>query len=427
MGPLERWLRTFPRYQLRWIYEPARFAAVVKSRQIGFSHSTAAGALRNALVERRTQIILSASQALSDEVLEKTKSHAEILADLGLRRAGQITVCNRNELRWEGGGRVIALPANPRTARSFSGDVWLDEAAYFEDIDGIRDAIFPIVSRGDYRLRVVSTPNGASGWFYDTVQNPPPGWAVHRVSLDDAIADGFEVDKGKLLELCGGDKRVFEQWYNCSFLSGELQYIPTDLAARAINWKEKPPQSLDPEMVFAGLDVGRHHDLTALTVVYVANGSAWTKSPITCLRTEFAKQKAIIRDARARIRWRKLHIDSTGLGEQLAEEFVEMWGDDEVVPVKFTNDSKADLATRLLRWVRDNRLRLPKTDEGQKLYSEMIALKRMISDAGNITYEVPRTAQGHGDRLWSLMLALKGAGEPVSPFYMGQKPIAAFM
>lgn len=215
---LALWRQSFYPYQLRWIAEPSRFAIAVKSRQIGFSHCTAGGAVLGALCYGRPQIILSASQDLSDEVLDKARKHSTFLARLGFRGADKLTTNNATEIGWRNGGRIIALPASPRTARSFTGDVWLDEFAYHLDPEGIRDAAFPIALRGDWRLRVFSTPNGARGLFYEMARKQAEGWALHRVTLDDAIRDGVPIDRAAAYALANNNERLIRQWYRAEFL-----------------------------------------------------------------------------------------------------------------------------------------------------------------------------------------------------------------
>jgi phage FluMu gp28-like protein len=422
---LERWIKHFPAYQRRWIFERSRFAACVKARQIGFSTATAAACVFSGLLERRTQLIVSASQALSDEVLKKVRDHCDVLAAGGLRTANRFRVNKEDRVEWVSGGRVIALPSNPRTARGFSGDVWLDEYAYHLDPVGISDAIRAMAIRGDFRFRAFSTPNGAQGEFYDLIASPPKGWKVHRVSVDDAIRDGFKVDRDMLFHtVAGADERLFGQWFGCQFLDADLQYFPTAIVDRALEWDGELP-SLRGAEFFAGLDVGRDNDLTALTVVSVIDGIAYVVAVMTCKRTEFKAQKALIRDARRLFRWQTLHVDETGIGRQLAEELVEDFGESEVIPVAFTNQSKADMATRALRWFRDERVRFPKDDEGKALHAESIALRRVVTASGNVTYEIPRTRKGHGDRFWALALALQGAGEPQAPRGYGRSPLFA--
>lgn len=215
---LSTWRGSFYAYQLRWITEPSRFALAVKSRQIGFSHATAGGCVLNALCHARPQVVLSASQNLSDEVLDKARRHARFLARLGYPGAESYVTDNAMEIAWPNGGRIVALPASQRTARSYTGDVWLDEFAYHADPEGIRDAAFPIALRGDWRVRVFSTPNGARGLFYEMASKPAKGWALHRVTLDDAIRDGVPVDRAAAHALANNNERLIRQWYGAEFL-----------------------------------------------------------------------------------------------------------------------------------------------------------------------------------------------------------------
>src|SRR5262245_5975275 len=123
---LRLWARSFLPYQQRWLAEIAAIALCVKARQIGFSHTTAGLAVKEALTQHSTNIVLSASQELSDEVLTKAAGHARTLRRLGYEAANPIAV-SRSRIVFPNGGRVIALAANPRTARSFTGNVYFDE------------------------------------------------------------------------------------------------------------------------------------------------------------------------------------------------------------------------------------------------------------------------------------------------------------
>jgi phage FluMu gp28-like protein len=208
---LRLWARSFLPYQQRWLAEIAAIAFCVKARQIGFSHTTAGLAVKEALTQHSTNTVLSASQELSDEVLAKAAGHARTLRRLGYEAANPIAI-SRSRIVFPNGGRVIALAANPRTARSWSGNVYFDEAAYHDDFDGIWDAAGAMAIRGSYKIRIVSTPNGAQGLFYKWATQPPKGWSTHWVTVDDAIRQGMHVDIDRLWMLAGGDERIFAQW-----------------------------------------------------------------------------------------------------------------------------------------------------------------------------------------------------------------------
>lgn len=417
--------RLFP-FQRRWIAERSKFAVCVKARQIGFSHATAAGAVANALMRGRPQIVLSASQDLSDEVLAKCRAHASVLAALGYAGADRLIVDNATEIAWPNGGRVIALPANPRTARSFTGDVWLDEFAYHSDPEGIRDGAFPIATRGDWKVRVFSTPNGARGLFHGWVSATPTGWARHRVTVDDAIREGLPLDTALLGQLCGGDDRLYRQWYGCEFTDADQQYYPSAWLERAFGWSgEMPALDADGVTLHAGLDVGRTRDLTALVVVASLGRVAWVVAVLTCSRTKYAEQKAMIARARKRLHWDTLHVDAGGLGSQLAEELVDLYGEEEVIPVTFTPLVKEELATRAYRYLATDRLRLPRGAEGEHLRDEGKDVHRVVSKSGHVLYASKRSGDGHGDRWTALTLALKGAGEPTPLRVVGDSPLLA--
>lgn len=429
-GPITEWLRgTFLRYQLRWILDDAPFALALKGRQLGFTDASAARCLLGALCHRRPQIVLSAAQDNANALLDAVRTHARFLARIGLPEAARFSVNNTEEVAWANGASVVALAANPRTARSFHGDVYFDEFAYHADAEAMWAAAAPMATRGDWRLRIISTPNGAAGKFYELCQRAEAGalgrgWSFHRVSLDDAERDGLAVDRRRLLDLVGGDERVFGEAYLCQFLDADLQYLPTALVDAALAWKGAAPDLAAAEF-FAGLDVGRTQDITALTPLAILDRIAWVVAVLTAKRTAFRAQRHMIERARETFRWSKIGVDATGLGTQLAEELVERWGEGEVVAMQFTMPLKAQLATGVFRWLRDGRLRLPKDATGRTLRDEMVAVRRRVTASGNVLYESPRTSQGHGDRFWSLACALLVASGPVLPRGVGDAPLLA--
>lgn len=423
---LRKWGEHFLPYQREFLSAPERIALWVKARQIGFSHVVAGDAVKEAILHGTTNIIISASQPLSDEVLVKAAGHARALREAGFTSATLIGQSSRR-ISFKNGGRVISLPSNPRTARSYTGNIYLDEFAYHEDPQGIWDGAGAMAMRKERKIRLISTPNGAQGLHYEWATSPPKGWGVRYVTAKQAIAQGMPVNIASLWELAAGDERVFAQLFMCSFLDAHMQYIPTAMADRALGWIGVLPQLNHPEVTLhAGLDIGRTNDLTVLTVIAVCRGKAYVVASMTCKRTKFRAQRAMIREAREILPWATLHIDRTGLGMDMAEELVEQWGEHEVFPVDFTQQSKADMATRSLRWLRDDRLKLSRGAEGKLQHKEICSVKRIVTNAGNVTFDVTRTKEGHGDRWWSICLALKGAGEPEAPRGVGQEPMLAF-
>jgi len=384
-----------------------------KSRQIGLSHSTSAvGVLWGAFHGELTTII-SIGDRESVEVLDKARKHATVLARLGSRMAMPGRKDNANELSFASGGRVLALPSSG--GRSFSGNVFLDEYAYQEHASKVWDAAAAVTMLGG-RLRVASTPNGVGNdfhglWERATAAESP--WSAHEISIDDAIGDGYPVNMAKCWELAKGDQRLFDQLFRCSFLDNILQYIPSETIDVSGTDEVAPPG----DQHFAGLDIGRENDLTVLLVVRVVNRVAWVVHIETMKRTDSDGLEAMV--ARAFDRWklRKLAVDSTGLGTFPAERLKKKHH--RVDPVTFTINTKEDLATGLYTSMRNGMLRIPNTDAAlpgcepgtaAALRADIASIRRIVTSAGNVRYDAPRTAEGHADRAWALALARHAMG-----------------
>ena len=107
------------------------------------------------------------------------------------------TSIKTHEVSLSNSSRIIALPANPDTARSYEGDVTLDEFGFHIDARRIYEAIEPSITRG-YALKIISTPNGQPGAYYDLAKmvglvdghRSTDIWSTHKTGLLQAIAQG---------------------------------------------------------------------------------------------------------------------------------------------------------------------------------------------------------------------------------------------
>ena len=102
----------------------------------------------------------------------------------------------RHEIRFPGGSRISALPANSRTARGRSANVILDEFAHHQDSRAIWTALYPVISAPGLRLRVVSTPAGKSNRFYDLATGSDDD--LHHVDIYEAVRQGLDRDVDEL-------------------------------------------------------------------------------------------------------------------------------------------------------------------------------------------------------------------------------------
>lgn len=427
---LEAWCTTFYPFQLDWLLEQADQAICNKSRQIGFSHTTSGWGVLRGVFHGETTTIISEGEREAKEVLLKAKAHARVIEKLGSKMARKRRD-SAEMIEFASGGRVIALPQS--AGRGFTGNVFLDEFAYLQRARAVWDAAAAVTMLPGLKLRVCSTPNGVGNDFYELWheidRNEKLGaWKRHQVDIDDAIAQGYPVDIDKCWGLAKGDPRLFSQLFRCQFLDGELQYIPTSLVEPCLVDRIDGFESGD---YYAGLDVGKEADRTVLVVVCAPDDEDPSQRAVVYIetrpRTNSEELDAMVDRAFDVFGLRKLCVDSTGLGSFPAERMQTRHGVGAVEPINFTLKSKEGLATGLYSAFSERSLILPRTDTGfpplpsqslpgnggglaQQLRLDISSLQRIITTAGNVRYDAPRTVKGHADSAWALALALHAYG-----------------
>lgn len=407
-------------YQKAWVTDEGRFKMGMWARQTGKSFSTALEAVLDAVAGPRLWVLLSRGERQSRELMEKVRMHSQAVKTTVDFLEGEWSgesVFKVLECRYPSGGRILGLPANPDTARGFSANVVLDEFAFHQDSRKIWTALFPSITRG-YKIRVISTPNGRSGMFYElwTGDNL---YSKHRINIYDAAAQGLPVD---IEELKAGinDPDTWAQEYECEFIDEAAALLTFEMIAGcesdtclwdgdAVGAVREPPLhgSTAPEL-YLGMDVGRKKDLTVIWLAEKVEDVLFTRKVIVLFRTPFRDQREILFSLLPSVR--RACLDSTGLGMQLAEEAQEKFGETRVEAVTFTANVKEDLAVTMMRSFQDKRVRVPIDRE---IRQDLHSVRKYVTVAGNVRYDADRTeATGHADRFWALALALHAAATP---------------
>lgn len=89
--------------------------------------------------------------------------------------------------------KIQALSSRPSNLRGLQGDVVIDEAGFHESLEELLKAALALTMWGA-RVRLISTHNGVDNLFNSLIQDAREGkkdYSVHRITLDDAIADGL--------------------------------------------------------------------------------------------------------------------------------------------------------------------------------------------------------------------------------------------
>lgn len=401
-------------FQLRFLGDRARRVAWESSRQIGKSFTIAWKALlRAAAQSKRHQNLFAASERQSMEVLDKVASHIALIHRLKKVKIISGTP-SKHEITLINGSKIRCFPANPRTVRGVSGDVYVDEAAHISNDKAFWTAAVPVITRG-FDVTLTSTPLGDEGIFYDAT-HPIEGaefpFSVHKTTIYDAISEGLDVN---VREIEGSmDADSFAQEYLCAYLSVNSTMFPWKLL-RAQIVSDKVDADLLAELhigkllpTFMGVDVGRRRDLTSIVVGYeFPEGQVYLQPAVKLRDKPFAEQRDTIRRLIRQFGVQACKIDSTGLGMQLAEELTTEFPG-LVQAVDFSSGGEKN------RLVTQTKIALERgslwfSSEDGEVLADFHKIRRLVTPAGNVVFDAPRDKTGHADHFWSSALCLDAA------------------
>ena len=406
-------------YQRAWVEDASRFKIGLWSRQTGKSFATACEAVLDCTAQPKGAtnlwVILSAGERQALEWMEKAKKWAEAakatVDSYDEIRTSADALISRAEIRFGNGSRIVAIPANPDTARGYSANLVLDEFAIHEKPFDIWAAIYPSITNplsGKKKLRIVSTPKGRGNKFADLWEHNDT-YSKHKVTIEDAVRMGLPID---LEELKAGvdDPDIWAQEYMCEFIDNTSVLLPYELLGKCESTSIADDGA---SSIYIGMDVGRSKDLSVI-VEAVKLGDVLAVTEVTTLkRMPFSDQLEILLSKASQNRVQKVCIDSTGIGAMLAEE-ARRKGGAKFEGVQFNVQTKGEMYALMRRKFEERSVRIPVDRE---LREDLHAVQRVVSTGGNVTYTAPRNADGHSDRAAALALAIRAAhnGAPVIP------------
>ena len=407
-------------WQKRYIEDESRFKFLAKCVQSGGSFvSSLEFSLDALLPENKLGILLSASERQSKELIEKVAMHTrgwDVAIDSGYFEETSIA---QHTVRFPNGNRIIGLPANPDTARGFSGNVLLDEFALHRDPRKIWAAMIGRATRG-YKVRVLSSFQGTENKFYELaktlglhdgrpeIEGPvfAKSWSGHFVDIFMCREQGLDINIEEIREALD-DEEIFQQEYLCIPMSSAENYFPLDLVLAcesgdaSVDWDGEARPRL-----FAGMDIGRKKDRTVIVIGEECDGVVTVRGVIWMERTPFAEQQSRAHEVAKTIEQGggRFLIDATGLGMQLAETLAAEFSCVEQIP--FNAEIKERMAVTGKRRLEARTLLLP---EDRRIRRAFQAIRRLAGAQGRILFDAARTALGHADEFWAVMLMLIGS------------------
>ena len=428
-------------YQKRWVLDNSRLKLMEKSRQIGISWASAYSMVRRKSLAgvRYDGWVSSRDEIQARLFLEDCKHFAQILhtavSDLGV----QIVEDEKTYvLGFASGVKINSMSSSPDAQAGKRGDRLLDEFALHKDPRKLYAIAYPGITWGG-QLEMVSTHRGSHNFFNELVteireKGNPKNISLHRVTLEDALNDGFlyrlqeklspddprqafdEADYFNFVKSGCADEESFQQEYMCVPADDASAFLTYDMIA-ACEYDRTPSNLSDlsdlfdlsdgaDKVLFIGVDVGRKKDLTCIWVNSLEGGRHLCRRLITMQNMKFSAQEEILYRLLALPGMRRCCIDATGLGMQLAERAQETFGTYRVEAVQFTGPVKEALAYPVKAAFEDLNLRIP---FDRKLQADLRAIKKETTAAGNIRFSADRSENGHADRFWALALALHAA------------------
>lgn len=490
---VERALNLLCPYQKAWLRDDAPLAIGEKSRRIGWTWTHALGVVLTLASQPPERPLSywhsSADMTASSEFIDNMAEWVTMVNAVATFAGGAEVVDEQHGIsafvmRFANGSKAVAGSSNPKFFRSKGGPAGLDEFAFHRDGRELYKAAHATAMFWGYKLRVWSTHNGPNSYFAQLLNdaraiNPETGRprlkaSVHTVTVVDAVEQGIveriDMRKRKLAEPPPPDARRRQEWldelrstcpdedtwneeYMCrpaddagSLLSYEL--IGTAMADNHAIFASPNDLPRDQGILYAGYDVGRRHDFAVGWVAELV-GDVLSTRMLTCFdRASFQTQEAWINALMANPRVRRICIDESGIGAQLAETAMRRFGS-RAEGVTLSGPVKASLGLAFRDRFADRQIRIPSAvtweefdaDDrinrivnrrnmtkrrlrGDWLKEDLHKTKRSVTAAGNVRLAADSDADGHADGFWAGALMNEAAGSKSAPLPMplAQKP-----
>lgn len=428
-------------YQERWIRDESIMKIMEKSRRVGVSYASAyEDVRRHSRESNRLQTWVSSRDELTArQYVRDCMSFAKILHAAASDIGTQILTDDKGNahsvqvIHFANGCDLHSLSSNPDAFAGRGGYVKLDEFALRLMGFLVYSIAGPTIDWGG-ALAIISTHRGSGNYFNTLIREikekgNPKRFSYHRVTLEDALNEGFLWkiqtklrDGDPRLDMDEADYFTYQRGRAASeeiFLQ-EYMCVPADDAGAFIEfglidaccYKEGEAWEYTIEQakscgnpLYAGIDIGRHHDITSLVIIEQVGGVYFIRKRIDLEKQLFSVQESVLYP------WielcRRTCIDRTGLGMQFAERAAQRFGKYKVEGVNFSGPVKEELAFPVRSAFEDRAIRVPFADD--KLIADIRKIRKETTAAGNVRFVADSDDAGHADRFWGLALSIHAA------------------
>lgn len=396
-------------YQARWIQDTSRLKLMEKGRQIGLSWSSAYAADERtaAAGARHDQWVSSRDDLQARLFIEDCKMWAGIM-NMAAQDLGEVVVDPKERisayvLQFASGRRIHSMSSNPDAQAGKRGGRILDEFALHPDPRKLWSIAYPGITWGG-AMEVISTHRGSHNFFNQLIREArengnPKGISLHRVTLQDALDQGFlyklqqmlpadderqAMDEAVYFDFVragAADEESFQQEYMCQPADDDVAFLEYDLIASAEYGADTEWQRMESGPLYAGVDIGRKHDLTVLWVVERLGDVLYTRHIERLQNMRKSEQEKIIWPWFERCQ--RVCIDATGLGIGWADDAQDRFGEHKVEAVNFTPAVKEQLAYPVRSAMEDRKIRIP---YDPAIRADLRQVTKQVTAAGNVRF-----------------------------------------
>ena len=279
----------------------------------------------------------------------------------------------------------------------------MDEAAYIPR-EAWESYLSPTLMIRKGKAVFISTPFGKN-WFYEKwleSKSRSDEEAFHFPSSESPYVDQEYIQKEKETK----PKAEFNQNYLAQFEDdGSSVFEYNNIKRNTKGGTLQGPQ-LNHRYVM-GVDLGKYNDFTVLVVIDTFTHEVVYKDRFNTI--DYIVQKVRIASAAKQYNNARVIIDSTGVGDPIAEDLRRdgLLIEDYRI---YTNKTKIQLVEKLIVFLQQDAIKIP--EDFTELIQELSVYQMQRTDAGNMKYAAP--GGFHDDCVMSLALAVWGLSTPVA-------------
>jgi len=383
----------FP-YQAKILADPSPRIVACMGRQTGKTTTVALKAIHFAFCNAdSTTLIVSPSMRQSRIMFDRITAFIE--GSRWLRPS--VVRDTQTVIELTNGSRIFALPCSLHRLRGYTADlVVVDEAAFLDD-EVVDDILFPMLATTKGMLILLSTPWGKGNLFHRSFTDP--AWSVHRVKSSECPLiprEFLEEQKNRMTE------DSYQAEYEAVFVDTMASYFPMALIRKCSDWKLQfeDLENLTLGEYFAGLDLGKMRDNSVLAVVEGGEPICLVYIKEFRLGTEYPDVINDVAEVDDKLRFRRLVVDRSGVGEAVVDE-LRSEGVDCAEGVSFTQSRKLEYLAFLKMAMQQGRFKMP---YNRDLATQMNEQRYERSPSGKTRFYHPPGS--HDDQLWALALAV---------------------